>query len=205
MTTDSKKITRRHVLLGAAGIAGGATIGISGSSLLSGAEAAPACQLPAMPWPYKKLDVEYVRKLGHLGYYKSNCSLYLLCDLQSTEPKSGYPYTAFPYEPVGQIDGLGGGGGFFGSDVRRSNWITDGDQHVSKDYKTIGNELIGWYTETPFPSEISNGYASRHSSFMRNFLLNLKGNIIPTKYCRRAYPDHLSVTSPSVSGVMRLA
>ncbi|MDK2373167.1 MAG: twin-arginine translocation signal domain-containing protein, partial [Candidatus Korarchaeota archaeon] len=31
-------------------------------------------EVPELPWPYEELDVEYVRKLGHLGYYAFECA-----------------------------------------------------------------------------------------------------------------------------------
>ena len=131
-----------------------------------------------MPWPYKKLDVEYVRKLGHLGYYKSNCSSGIFYAIfKALSQKVGYPYTAFPYEPVGQnlMDWGGGGGLLWGAMCGGLIGSLTVINMVSKDYKLIGNELIGWYAETPFPSEISNGYASRHEFLHAEFPPKFKG------------------------------
>lgn len=203
MATDSKK-TRRQILICAAGFVGGAAVGITGLSLATRTEGPPVAQLPAMPWPYKKLDVEYVRKLGYLGHYDGNdgncssASFYAI--MRALREQVGYPYSAFPIEPANHnlMDWGGGGGLLWGTMCGSLIGSLTAINRVSKNYKKIGHELIGWYTLTPFPSEISNGYASRHEFLQGKYKTDkvLPQNISGSPLC------HISVSKwCTVAGV----
>lgn len=64
------KMSRREFLAGASGFAAGATVGaVLGGSVLN-LVPAKAAEAPAWPWPYKQLDPEKARKIGHELYYQ---------------------------------------------------------------------------------------------------------------------------------------
>ncbi len=40
---------------------------------------------------------------------------------------------------------------------------------AGEDYKKLVNELAGWYTQAAFPSDASNGYATRHEFLVKEY------------------------------------
>jgi len=115
-------------------------------------------QAPELPWPYVKLDVEKTRRLGYLGYHNGlHCAAGAFYAIVSQlQEKVGYPWTQIPVEMyhygAGGVTGwavlcgaLNGAGGAI-------------NLAAGKDAKKIVNELMGWYTEFPFPSDESNSY-----------------------------------------------
>jgi hypothetical protein len=121
----------------------------------------------AWPWPYAKLDTEDVRKRAHKFYYDGGCCYGAFNGLVSALADTvGAPFTLVPP----QMFYFGGGGGagwgtlcgalngaaaLVGLVVDRTNT------------NAIVSELFGWYTRVPFPSDISNDYATK-----KMFLVN---------------------------------
>ena len=74
-------------------------VGISG--LILGAALKPEkaitkveSEIPELPWPYTKLDVEETRKLGHKYCYLFNCaSATYKAIITQLREQVGYPYT----------------------------------------------------------------------------------------------------------------
>ncbi len=120
-------------------------------------------EVPEWPWPYVKLDPEMIRKKGHLGYYKAHCcygAFWAIVD--SLREEIGFPFDQIPAEMM--IYGAGGAAGWgtlcgaLNGAFAAINLVTD-----EGTCKKIVHELMGWYTETPLPTEISNQYASEHA------------------------------------------
>lgn len=136
-------------------------------------------EVPPLPWGYVELDPEYVRKLGHLGYYAFECAGGAFWAIMiALREKIGYPYTLLPLPSVEEVlaavkekkeiqvpmhFGAGGGGGY-GSLCGALNGACAAmnmavEVHVAKEFT---RKLFRWYEMTPIPSDISNEYAATH-------------------------------------------
>ena len=181
MAADKKEgnsLSRRDFIRQSGILVAGAAVGATGLSLVSCAEAEKSPEEPVQwPWPYKELDVEHVRKLGHLGYYMGNCSsgsFYAV--LRALREEIGYPYTLLPIDPPNNLLAFGGGGvSGWGSHCGGLLGASTAVNLVSKDYGAIVGELTGWYTEFAFPSDISNEYASNHEFLHKEFPVKFEG------------------------------
>jgi len=104
-----------------------------------------------LPWKYQKLDVDLVRRRGYEEYFKFGCCYAAASALLTTlKETSGAPWNTVPAEMfkygAGGAYGWGTLCGALNGALAVINLATD--QHDK-----IGNELIGWYTEFPFPSD----------------------------------------------------
>ncbi len=135
-------------------------------------------ELPELPWPYEELDVEYVRKLGHLGYYAFECaggSFWAI--MTALREKVGYPYTALPIPTKEEViaalrEGRHlhmmmqyGAGGVFSWASTCGALLGSGlaINMVTKNWKKVGQVLMRWYETYAFPSDTANHYASTHA------------------------------------------
>jgi hypothetical protein len=160
----AKDISRRSFLTGTGAFAVGTAVGAAGFS--GGARAAQAEAVPT-PWPYAELDVEEIRKRGHLGYYKHKCSEGAFwAIIGALAEKVGYPYTHLPT----QVMGFGSGG--------VAGWCTlcgavNGScaaiSLIAEDYKSLCDELLKWHVQTPFPTDASNAYAQNHEFLVEKY------------------------------------
>ena len=179
MTDTKQKIPQspisRRRLLTRAGVAVGA-FGLAGCV----PEPCPACpepetvikevpaSFPAWPFPYEKLDVEEVRKRGHLGYYEGACSYGAFnAIISALAERIGEPYISFPtmFMKYGEGGVVGWGslcGGLNGS-CAAINLV------AGENYKPLVNELTAWYSTTPMPTEISNNYAVNHEFLVTEY------------------------------------
>jgi len=149
-------------------VAAGAGVGAMGLGLASSRAAAQDQVIPEWPWPYATLDVEDVRKRGHFHYYQGGCmygsSSALLTALID---KVGAPYNLMPRDMFRYgSGGIGGWGTVCGSLNGACAIIT---LVAGKDYGALVNELMAWYTETPFPSDIANQYAPNHEYLVEEY------------------------------------
>lgn len=111
---------------------------------------------PAWPWPYQKLDPEVVRKRGYENYFKGGCMFGAAAALILTlQEEVGYPYNLIPIDMFKY--GAGGGVGW-GTLCGALNGAGAVMNMVCKDYSKIYNDLMGWYTEFPFPSDKHEAY-----------------------------------------------
>ncbi len=165
------------------------TLAVSGVMLLGGANVALAApdetkanqtdQVPPLPWGYEELDPEYVRKLGHLGYYAFACSGGAFWAIMTAlREKIGYPYTLLPLPSIEEVQtavaekkslmvpmlyGEGGVGGFASLCGAPNGACSAINYAVEKEVVLdVSRKLLRWYEKTPFPSEISNEYAVNH-------------------------------------------
>lgn len=113
------------------------------------------------PWPYASLDVEKVRKAGHDAYWSGKGCSYgafhaLISELRTTV---GDPYNDLPSELM--IYGHGGAVGW-GTLCGALNGAAGLISLVCTKERSdiIINELLGWYTQTQFPTDVSNQYGS---------------------------------------------
>ncbi len=117
---------------------------------------AGAMAMPEWPWPYKKLDPNVVRKIGYDYYFKGGCcygaAAALLLPLRDTV---GFPYTTIP---IDMFRYGAGGGASWGTLCGALNGAGAVINMVTKDFAKVFGELMGWYTEFPFPSKDHEAY-----------------------------------------------
>ena len=157
----NKFVTRRKFLTVGAGTAGLILVGsLAGCSANAPATTDPAntqSDAPSLPWTYKKLDVELVRKRGYESYFEGGCmygaAKALIATLQETAggPWKNLPFDAYRY-------GLGGVYGW-GSLCGALNGSLAVINLGVKNHADLGNELMGWYTLFPFPSDKHESYS----------------------------------------------
>ncbi len=134
------------------------------------AVAKPVAQdIPSGAWQYVKLDVEDVRKRGHQGYYRGDCSFgAFVAIVEALRDKVGFPYTQIPVDMMGfGAGGVAGWGTTCGALIGAAaaiNLVTEKDLA-----RKIISDLVGWYTTTPFPSEQANNYAAKHEYLVTEY------------------------------------
>jgi hypothetical protein len=124
---------------------------------------------PDLPWQYVALDVEQARKYGHIGYYEMECCSGTFSGvLRLLQEKVGAPYTQIPARMLrfGQ-GGLVGWGTTCGTLVGAAAAITLALPF--DDAKKVIDDLMAWYTRTPFPSETANRYATEHLYLVKEY------------------------------------
>lgn len=148
------------------------------------APAAPdikAGEPPRLPWGgYKELDPEYVRKLGHLGYYLNECAGGAFWAIMTAMKESvGYPYIMIPLptkdEYIAVLSGekkeiqvpmqYGVGGiANFGSVCGAPNGAASAMTYIlpMEGVLEIVPRLMRYYEVESFPTEKSNEYATGH-------------------------------------------
>lgn len=183
------RLSRRNFLTKAAGagVAVGALAFTSGCNLSQDAGEVVEAE---WPWPYEQLDPEEIRKLGHLGYYQGACCYGAFwAIINSLKEKVGDPYKVFPIDMMrygeGGMVGWGTVCGALNGGAAAITLIAGED-----DYKDIVDQLMGWYTQFPFPSDQSNKYASKHAFLVDKYKSDevLAQNISGSPLC------HVSVT-----------
>lgn len=118
---------------------------------------APA-EIPSFPWPYVKLDPERAYRTGYEYYFtKGSCApgaaLSLIHQLQE---KVGYPWTILPDEMFKFGSGGVGGWGTLCGALTGALFVIG---LVDPKYSDVLEELMGWYTKFPFPSNKHESYA----------------------------------------------
>ncbi len=171
---------RRNFIKGAAVLSGAAICGVATASNAKAAQTLPEnFEPPAMPWGYQELDPEYVRKLGHLGYYLEECgggSFWAI--MTALKEKIGYPYNLIPlptkeefidhlsgkskgkhYQGIMQhgVGGVADYGSLCGAPNGAAAAITFAFPFA--DVKSIVKRLMRYYETEAFPNAKSNEYA----------------------------------------------
>ena len=166
--TESKnEQNRRRRFLKQSGLAvTGLGIGAAGVSTLL--QAGEGTEAPKWPWPYQELDVELVRKRGHMYYYEGGCMYGVSGGLLSVLIETvGDPWAGFPHDMMRYGGGgIAGWGTVCGSLNGACAIIT---LAAGKAYGKITNELMAWYGTTPFPSENANRYAANHEYLVKEY------------------------------------
>lgn len=167
------KMSRRTALKALGGITAGVTLSGLGLAAPLKIQAQESEQGDRHPWPYVKLDVEHLRKLGHQGYYLGNCSsgaFYAI--MAALRDKVGAPYTTIPITPPNNMMHFGGGGigagmccGALLGAFAAVNTVAESGRA-----REIVAELLRWYKQEPFPSEISNRYGSNREFLVDDYL-----------------------------------
>ncbi|MEJ2636239.1 MAG: C-GCAxxG-C-C family (seleno)protein [Calditrichia bacterium] len=180
-----KKVTRKEFFKESAKYAAGLGLGAAGLSALASKKAFAE---PTWPWPYAELDVEEVRVLGHDSYYSGGCAYGAFnAIIEALRGAVGAPFTDLPTE----IMNYGGGGGAgWGTLCGALNGAAAAISLVSAkaDVNKLVSELFGWYTQSLFPSDLSNQYAGDGTFTVNNYTEPLAQNASDSPLC------HVSVT-----------
>ena len=132
---------------------------------------------------------EALRISGHDTYYAGFGCGYGAFEalIDALRTAVGDPYTSLP----GQLMGFAAGGAAgWGTLCGALNGAAAVISLVTQpaDYNTLVNELLGWYTQTLFPTDISNEYAINHNYQHNDYDMDLPQNISGSPLC------HASVT-----------
>ncbi len=191
MNNDNEpSVSRRNFFKQSGLLATGLALGIGGATAVPGI--AKENTLAALPYPYQELDVEAARKLGHLGYYKNECSAGAFYGvLWQLREKIGFPYDSFPIEPPNIMSFGSGGVAGWATLCGALNGAAAAITLVTKNYDPIINELMGWYENASFPSPQSNEYANTHQFAVEKY----KSDKVLATSVARSTLCHVSVTN----------
>ncbi|MDI3280225.1 MAG: C-GCAxxG-C-C family (seleno)protein [Bacillota bacterium] len=180
-------MSRRDFLTAGAVVAGvlatGQILSNKGVDVLSKAFAGESA--PAWPWPYKKLDPEVVRKLGYQGYFEGGCcygaAKAMLTELRN---KVGYPYTLIPEDMFRYGEGGMAGWGTICGALNGASAIIN-LVSTKESWNPLVNELLGWYTQQPFPSRLHDSY-SKFPNQVQSVCGSPLCHVSVTEWCAKA-------------------
>ncbi len=183
------KLTRKQFLEVAAKSTIGGAVGFS---LINLANSVKAQAQITWPLPYEILDPEHVRKLGHQFYWTGKGCSYgaFKAIFYAMHEKVGEPFTSLLPLCEMMIYGHGGVVGWgttCGALLGACAAINLFCDKATTD--KIAHELMGWYTQAVFPSDISNQYAVNGQ-----FYDNRLNQALPQASCGSAL-CHVSVTT----------
>ncbi|MFH0991256.1 MAG: C-GCAxxG-C-C family (seleno)protein [bacterium] len=184
------KISRKDFLNSGTKYAAGAVIGGVAANALS--NRAMAGVNAAWPFPYQALDPEKVRILGHDAYYDATyggcCYGAFAALVNASAAIAGEPYTSFPSGIM--LFGGGGGaswGGTCGAVVGSAAFIAL--VTAKADASALESELFGWYTQTKFPTDISNDYGVQQKYTQNKYTQALTQNISGSILCHASIAE----------------
>ncbi|MDL1892104.1 T9SS type A sorting domain-containing protein [Sphingobacteriales bacterium CHB3] len=158
-----QSITRKEFLRNGTKVAAGAALGVGTLHMLTGSPAHADKMVTPWPWPYQALDVEAARIAGHDAYWEGKGCSYgafhaIASQLRTVLPD---PWNQLPSEIM--IYGHGGGAGW-GATCGALNGPAALISLVLLKARSdvLISDMYGWYTQTLFPTDISNQYAVNH-------------------------------------------
>ncbi len=199
-----KVITRKQFLHNTAKYAAGISAGVAGFGLISRTNASPLVEPVPLPWGYEELDVEEARKLGHQGYWSGlGCSYGAFhAIIKLLKDKVGEPYTLLPTEFLEW--GRGGGWGWGTLCGALTGALTAMNICLAKATASkLGNELTGWYTQTEFPSDISNQYAEDEEFYDNRYTDTILQTVCGSPLCHISVSTWLSLPYKKLNTVER--
>lgn len=175
------RLTRKQFLNGATKSLVAASVGVVGGAALAEGQTTRQARIMAAstpsyswPWPYTTLDAEDIRARGHKSYYDGGCGYGAFNAIVSAlAEKIGEPFTLMPTQAAYYGSGGGAGWGTLCGAINGSalaiSLVVD-----RTNASTLVSELMGWYTNVAFPSDISNQRAAQHT-----FLINRMDKVLP--------------------------
>lgn len=197
-------VTRKEFLRNGTKIAAGAALGIGSLHLLSNGSARADKMLTAWPWPYAALDVEAVRILGHDLYWQGKGCSYgafeaIASRLRLVHPD---PWNQLPSEIM--IYGHGGGAGW-GATCGALNGPAALISLVLLKARSdaLISDMYGWYTQTLFPTDISNQYAVNHTFADNRCDILLPQNAAGSPLCHPSVTEWCKVANYAANALER--
>ncbi len=186
----SKQLTRKQFLTKSAQYAAGVAVGGAGLNLILREKSFAKSSATTWPWPYQELDPEKVRILGHDSYYGTPggcCYGAFNSIIQALRDTVGEPFASLPSELM--YYGSGGAAGW-GTLCGAINGSGAAISLVSTkaNTSTLVGELLGWYTQTEFPTDTSNQYAADSKYTINKVTSSLPQNKSGSPLC------HISVS-----------
>lgn len=187
-TTNRRSfLLRAGQAAGTAGFAGVAAAALTGCPPIEPSN----YTIPAWPWTYAPLDVEWVRKLGHKGYYAGGCCYGAFeAIVGALRDALGDPFD----KVVTDMMRFGGGGvAGYGSLCGALNGAAAAIGLVSDraTQTALVGELLAWYATAPLPTDESNEYAVNHEFLVDE--LKYEGPIVAS--VAKGNLCHMSVTN----------
>ena len=184
------KLSRKEFLASGTKYAAGAVMGAVAADALT--NRVMAGTNAAWPFPYQALDVEKVRILGHDLYYDTTyggcCFGAFAALVNASAAVVGEPYTSFP---VGMMLWGGGGGaswgGTCGAIMGSSSFIAL--VTAKADASALESEIFGWYTQTKFPSDVSNQYGVQSKYLANKYTQALAQNMSGSILCHASIAE----------------
>ena len=177
------KISRKDFISSGTKYAAGAIVGaVAADSLMNKAIAGVNA---TWPFPYQALDVEKVRILGHDLYYDTTyggcCYGAFAALVNASAALVGEPFTSFP---SGLMLWCGGGGASWGGTCGAVAGSAAFIALVTAkaDASALESEVFGWYTQTKFPTDISNQYGVQskytQNKYTQTLIQNTSGSVL---------------------------
>jgi cytochrome c553 len=183
-----ERISRKRFLSDAIKYLTGAAASLTGFNRITPGKSLAGTKTEPLPWPYARLEPEVTRKLAHDLFYDSGCGYAGFAGiLKGLQEKEGEPFTSLPLEMMNYsgsgIKGWGTICGVLNGASAAISLVTD-----SRMSGQLINELMGWYTQTLLPSDISNRYAEGHGYKVDKNIKALPRNKSGSPLC------HISIT-----------
>ena len=183
-------LRRASEAAGVGGILGAASVGLIGCPPVD-LPNDQAYTIPAWPWTYTPLDVEYVRKMGHLSFYAGGCCYGAFNGIiQTLADTVGDPFDKVATDMMrfgaGGVAGFGSLCGTLNGAAAAIGLVSD-----KPTQDKLVAELLSWYASTPLPTDISNQYAQDHEFFVETLKTDewLPQSVSQGELC------HMSVTN----------
>ena len=184
-----KELSRKAFFKTVAKYATGTAVGGALLDFVATQKASAKKSVHPWPWPYQKLDPEYVRKLAHDSYWSGKACGYgsfnaIITGLQEVV---GEPFTLIPTEiMLYGYTGAAGWGTLCGA-LNGSSAAISLVSEIPVCIKLV-NELIGWYTQVELPTATSNQYGVDRAYTVNKYTKELPQNVSGSPLC------HASVT-----------
>ncbi|MEX1139136.1 MAG: C-GCAxxG-C-C family (seleno)protein [Bacteroidota bacterium] len=197
-------LSRKEFLHDATKYTLGVAAGVGVVSALTAEQSLAKTVATPWPWPYAALDIEKVRKTGHDAYWSGKGCSYGAFHALVTELRTvvGDPYNDLPTELM--IYGHGGTvgwgtlcGALNGASALISLVCTKERADI------IVNEILGLYTGTLFPTDISNQYGLDSAYADNRYTQTLAQNSCGSVLCHVSVTEWCKVAATAVGDLKR--
>lgn len=199
----NNKLNRKEFIKESAKYAAGISAGLVGLNLIGNKSLQAKAQYE-WPFPYTELDVEAVRIKGHDAYFSGKGCSYgaFHAIVEQLREAIGEPYISFPTEIMiyghGGTVGWGTLCGALNGAAALMSLVCD---KATSD--VLINELVGWYTQTAFPSDQSNEYGVNQRYGNNKYTQALPQNTCGSPLCHVSVSTWCNVSGFKVSNLER--
>ncbi len=202
----TEQLTRKQFLTKSAMYAAGVAVGGAGFNLLLKEKGIARSNDATWPWPYQELDPEKVRILGHDSYYGTPggcCYGAFNAIIQALRDTVGDPFTSLPTELMYFGSGGAAGWGTLCGAINGSGAAIS-LVSIKSNTSTLVGELLGWYTQTEFPTDMSNQYAQESKYTVNKVTSALPQNKSGSPLCHISVSEWCKAASTTSGSAERL-